>query len=136
MEVNHFTGNGLEYNHEKCERCLSKLFKDKACSIGVLNIVQVSDEELLKINQKHLNHDYYTGIITSRSGDGRSIEQGELYISYERATENKPEDPENELLRLIVHGSLHLTGMNDTTKNEREEMRVEENKYLEFHVEL
>lgn len=136
MEINHYVGSGLSYDQDKCETCLKKLLSDKGCRIDTLNIIQVTDEELLEINRKHLEHDYYTDIITFRSGDGERIEQGELYISYERARENNKFAPENELLRLIIHGTLHLAGMDDSTPDEKERMRIEEDRYIEFHVEL
>lgn len=136
MDINHFIGNGIAYNTSICDRVIEKIFSDKCQKVRVLNIVQVTDDELLDINKSHLNHDYYTDIITFRTDDGDDIEQGELYISYERALENEIGEEGSEIRRLIYHGCLHLTGMNDTTKRERELMRREEDRYLQFHVEL
>lgn len=135
MEINHFKGGGLGYDTEKCDTVIERIFRDRNQEVMVLNIVQVTDNELLAMNQKHLKHDYYTDIMTFRTDEDSCIELGELYISYERATENNGLDRESEILRLIFHGCLHLSGMNDSTTKERALMRVEENKYLAFHVE-
>lgn len=98
----------------------------------------VSDEDLLQINLKHLQHDYYTDIITFDYSE-KDLLAGELFISIDRVKENAtihnaPED--EELRRVIIHGHLHLAGHGDKTPAQQKKMREKENHYLAlFHVE-
>lgn len=135
MEINHFIGEGVQYNTDRCDVVVNRIFNDHEVVCGSLNLIQIDDEGLLEINRTHLNHDYYTDIITFRTDDGSSIESGELYMSYDRASENSPNNVEKEILRLIFHGCLHLCGWDDGTDEEKRKMREQEDKYLLFHVE-
>jgi rRNA maturation RNase YbeY len=93
---------------------------------------------LLDLNQRFLNHDTYTDIITFDYSENGSI-SGEIYISIERVRENAKEFSqrfEDELLRVMAHGLLHLLGYKDKTEKEIMEMRdKEEDKMKMFHVE-
>ncbi len=99
---------------------------------GDINLVFCSDEYLLEINKKHLGHDYYTDIITFDYSDENKV-SGDLFISIERVKDNskaqKTKEAE-ELLRIVVHGVLHLLGYKDKTPQEKEEMREKEDFYL------
>lgn len=108
---------------------------------GEVRIIFLSDEELLQINQQYLQHDYYTDIITFphvMANNGKI--DAELYISVDRVKENASENGvsrENELLRVIFHGILHLCGYDDETDRQKQIMREKENELLKkFHVEL
>jgi len=98
----------------------------------------MSDEELLKLNKEHLNHDTYTDIITY---DFRSygLEEANLCISYERIIDNAftfKVSKTNELCRVCVHGLLHLAGYDDKDEASKAEMRNQEQLALNrFHVE-
>ena len=98
----------------------------------------MSDEELLKLNKEHLNHDTYTDIITY---DFRSegLEEANLCISYERIMDNAftfKVSNTNELCRVCVHGLLHLAGYDDKNEASKAEMRNQEQLALNrFHVE-
>ena len=98
----------------------------------------MSDEELLKLNKKHLNHDAYTDIITyDFRNDG--IEEANLCISHQRvianATTFKVSNAE-ELRRVCVHGLLHLAGHDDKDEASKAQMRNQEQLALNrFHVE-
>ncbi|VAW17688.1 Metal-dependent hydrolase YbeY, involved in rRNA and/or ribosome maturation and assembly [hydrothermal vent metagenome] len=96
------------------------------------------DAYLLNINQKHLRHDTYTDIITFDYSEGKSI-AGDVFISIERIEENAKkfkEEFQNELLRVMAHGVLHLMGYSDKSKREIAVMRQkEEEKIKLFHVE-
>lgn len=92
-----------------------------------LNIIWCTDEYLLGINKEHLDHDYYTDIITFHYDD--DVIDGELYISIDRVKENAEvlEIPfKNELLRVVIHGVLHLCGYGDKTEEEINVMRSKE----------
>jgi rRNA maturation RNase YbeY len=115
---------------------------DKEYKINSIDYILVSDEELLKINQESLNHDYYTDIITFDYTDNNVLE-GEIYISVDRVKENSIKFKEMfhvELARVIFHGVLHMVGYKDKIKGDADKMRARENHYLKeylkkFHVE-
>ncbi|MDA0741052.1 MAG: rRNA maturation RNase YbeY [Bacteroidetes bacterium] len=93
-----------------------------------------SDEELLVINKKHLNHDYYTDIITFDYSRGNRI-SGELFISLDRVKDNAQAlgvSYSLELRRVVAHGILHLTGLKDKTEEEIKEMRHKEDEVLAY----
>ncbi len=101
-------------------------------SPGDINIIFCSDEHLLEMNRTHLNHDYYTDIITF---DFTVLDcvSGDLYISHERLQENSTTNKttlENETYRVIIHGVMHLCGYKDKTKMDIATMRSKEEKYL------
>ena len=90
-----------------------------------LNYVFCSDEYLLKLNQEHLNHDYFTDIITFDYCQNDVI-SGDLFISVDRTNENAKtfkKSESNELNRVIAHGLLHLLGFSDKTAEDIVEMR-------------
>ncbi len=96
-----------------------------------LNIIFCSDEYLLEINRQHLNHDYYTDVITFPHLE-RSL-CGDIYISTDRIAENAQKlgvSFDLELMRVMLHGALHLCGHTDTTPASRQKMRRLENHYL------
>ena len=100
--------------------------------------VFMSDEELWKLNVQHLDHDTYTDIITY---DFRSegLDEANLCVSIDRVVSNSKTfnvTVEDELLRVCVHGLLHLSGFGDKTENEALEMRRQEQLAIDrFHVE-
>ncbi len=105
-----------------------------AARLKKIDVYGVSDEELLLINNKHLQHDYYTDIITFDYSRGNRI-SGELYISLERVQENALAEGvtyESELLRVIAHGILHLIGFKDKTEQEEAVMRGKEDEVLAY----
>jgi len=121
------------------QRRLLKLFladiivKEKG-NIGNLSFVFCSDPFLLDINIKHLNHNYFTDIITFHFKNEESkLTDGEIYISIDRVTDNSNKYKttfEDELNRVIFHGVLHLCGYKDKSRAEKEQMRKKEDFYL------
>ncbi len=111
---------------------LTRIIGDHKFQLSQIEINLISDEELLKINIDSLNHNYYTDIITFDYRDGRII-SGDIYISIDRVKENAQEyktSAQDELLRVIIHGVLHLVGFKDKGKEEKTQMTQMENKYL------
>jgi probable rRNA maturation factor len=103
---------------------------------GSLNIILVSDVYLLEMNTRYLNHDFYTDIITFDYSNGEFLE-GDLYISVDRVLDNAGTFSTpflNELLRVLIHGVLHLCGYNDKSEAEQSLMRVKEEEYLRAYV--
>jgi probable rRNA maturation factor len=91
-----------------------------------------SDEELLQINQQYLQHNTYTDIITFDYNEKDYI-SGEIYISVERVKENAIKEKvlfEEELIRVIAHGLLHLCGYKDKSPSHKKAMRLAENKAI------
>lgn len=91
-----------------------------------------SDDHLLEINREHLNHDYYTDIITFPYQEGEVI-ASDLFISVDRIKDNAATlglTMEEEFRRVVVHGFLHLIGYDDKTPALKQEMRAAEDKYL------
>ncbi len=106
--------------------------------LGPISYVFCNDDYLVKINQKYLEHDTLTDIVTFNYCNGDII-SGDIFISIERVKENAIEykvSEENELRRVMAHGILHLLKYNDKVKEDQDIMRVKENeKMLLFHVE-
>ncbi len=102
---------------------------------GDINIIITSDAFLLKINNQYLKRNYFTDIITFDYCDGNNI-SGDIYLSIERTRENARSlniSGREELLRVIIHGILHLTGYNDHTEKEKKLMTDKENQYLDLY---
>ncbi len=94
----------------------------------------VSDEDLLKINQQFLNHDYYTDIITFDYSENKNL-SGEIFISIDRVKENAnihKVSVQEEFLRVMVHGILHLCGYKDKSAIQKKVMREKENHYIQL----
>lgn len=117
---------------------ISRVLASENAEPGNLTFVFCDDDYLLNINQRFLNHDDYTDIITFDYSED-SIISGDIFISLERVRENAgrfKQSFKKELLRVMAHGLLHLLGYNDKTINEVEVMRCkEEDKIRMFHVE-
>ena len=100
--------------------------------VGEIAYIFCSDEKILEVNRQYLEHDYYTDIITFDYTEGNRI-SGDLFISLDTVRTNAEQfdQPyERELHRVIIHGVLHLCGINDKGPGEREIMEAEENKAL------
>ncbi len=100
--------------------------------IGNISIVFCSDNYVLDINQKYLQHDYFTDIITFDYCEGDRL-SGDLFISVDSVRENSVEfgtEFKDELNRVIIHGLLHLVGYDDHTEKDIKLMRSKENYYL------
>ena len=116
------------------KKFIIQLFIKEKKSLQSIDIIFCSDEYLLEINKQHLQHDFYTDIITfdlSESSANPII--GELYISIDRVKDNaalRDEKFSTELLRVIFHGLLHLCGFKDKTKSDIKTMRQKEDEYL------
>lgn len=100
--------------------------------VGEIAYIFVDDEEILRVNREYLQHDYYTDIITFDYTEGDTI-SGDLFISLHTVRTNAEQFDkpyEEELHRVIIHGILHLCGINDKGPGERELMEAAEDKAL------
>lgn len=99
---------------------------------GNITYIFVDDEKILEVNREFLQHDYYTDIITFDYTEGKKI-SGDLFISLDTVRSNAElvgATYDEELHRVIIHGVLHLCGINDKGPGEREIMEAEEDKAL------
>ncbi len=112
---------------------ISNSISEENLKLGILNYEFLTDEELLKMNIEYLQHETYTDIITFDNSNNKSIISGDIFISIDRVKENSifiGQTFERELLRVIIHGILHLCGYGDKTEEEKLLMRQKEDYYL------
>ena len=101
-------------------------------TLGAISVVFCSDAALLEINRRYQQHDYMTDIITFDYSEGTTI-SGDLMISIDTVRSNAEifhVSFEEEIMRVIIHGILHLCGYGDKTPAEEQRMRALENRYL------
>lgn len=106
--------------------------------LGAVNVIFCSDNYILDINQRYLQHDYFTDIITFDYCEGNVL-SGDLFISVDSVRENAlfyGTEFEDELNRVIVHGVLHLIGYDDHSEDDIAIMRSKENYYLDLRKSL
>ena len=106
--------------------------------LGDIGYMFVDDEKILEVNRQYLGHDYYTDIITFDYCEGDVI-SGDLFISLDTVRTNAEQvgaTYEEELHRVIIHGILHLCGINDKGPGEREIMEAAEDKALALRSSL
>jgi len=137
----------IEFNYEidfkltdekKHSDWIRRVIISEGYEILQLDYIFCSDEYLLEKNQQFLNHDTYTDIITFDYSEGKSL-AGDIFISIDRLKENSDKYNvrfENELLRVMAHGVLHLMGFKDKLEDESALMKEKENEKIQlFHVE-
>lgn len=101
-------------------------------NIGAINIIFCSDNYILDVNMKYLQHDYFTDIITFDYCEKNTL-NGDLFISIDTVRDNSSfygTEFKDELDRVIVHGLLHLIGYDDHSEEEQKQMRAKEDYYL------
>lgn len=101
--------------------------------VGEIGYLFVDDEKILEVNREYLSHDYYTDIITFDYCEGSRL-NGDLVISLDTVRSNAElfgRAYDEELHRVIIHGVLHLCGINDKGPGEREIMEAAENQALQ-----
>lgn len=110
---------------------ISEIVKLYGKSIGNINYIFCDDEYILKINMEYLKHNYSTDIITFDNSENNKI-SGDIYISLETVAENAKEykTEVTEIYRVIIHGILHLVGLNDKSSEEFDNMKRAENDAL------
>src|SRR5204863_60432 len=121
-------------NKRKIQSFIKQIFAKENMPFSRLDYVFSSDEFLLQINRAHLKHDFYTDIITFDLAEpGDNVITGEIYISVDRVGENAAsfKTPfEEEMLRVLFHGALHLCGYKDKKKEDIALMRKKEDAYI------
>ncbi|MDD6000679.1 MAG: rRNA maturation RNase YbeY [Bacteroidales bacterium] len=123
---------------EKVENWIIKTIETEKCFTGNVTYIFCSDSYLLDVNRKYLNHDYFTDVITFDYVKNSKI-SGDIFISIDRITEDAKifnVSRENELLRVMIHGVLHLIGYDDQTDEQEEEIHKKEDFYLNIYNSL
>jgi rRNA maturation RNase YbeY len=132
MILFHSETNFTLTDQETYSSWISSAVSEMQKEVGAINYIFCDDAYLLKINQKHLKHNTLTDIISFDYSENDKL-AGDIYISTERVAENAAKYKvsfANELQRVLIHGILHFVGFNDKTKEEKIEMREQENYYL------
>ncbi|MBR3871286.1 MAG: rRNA maturation RNase YbeY [Paludibacteraceae bacterium] len=123
-----------------CTRRTSKWVKEVAEKhgkiVGEIAYIFCSDEYIIDVNRKFLNHDYYTDVITFDYSEGNKI-SGDIFISLDTVKTNADtfnQDYYNELERIIIHGILHLCGFKDKDPKDKEEMTFQEDEAIKLLI--
>jgi probable rRNA maturation factor len=107
-------------NQAQIARWIQEIAAHYEKKVGEINYIFCSDDQILYLNNNHLHHDYYTDIITFDYSDNQRI-SGDIYIGLETVFSNASTmglNSSSELLRIIIHGILHLCGFKDKTPEE------------------
>lgn len=119
-------------NRRKVINLIEKVIIEENIPLDDLNFVLTDDESILGINNEFLKHNYFTDVIAFRYVENARI-NGEVYISMDRVRENAHNykvSLKSEILRVMVHGTLHICGYDDLTEIERGIMREKEDYWI------
>lgn len=120
------------FNLALVERWIEQVALNHNRMLGPLTYVFCNDDKIIEVNREFLQHDYYTDIITFDYSRSRMV-SGDMFISLDTVASNAAMagcDYERELMRVVVHGVLHLCGINDKGPGEREIMEAHEDEAL------
>ena len=140
MRISYYT-DGVEMpdiNQPIINKWIEKIADYYGKKCGEIAYIFCNDPKIIEVNRQYLQHDYYTDIITFDYTHGSRI-SGDLFISLDTVESNSVEQNttyESELHRVIIHGILHLCGINDKGPGEREQMGAAENHALSILNEL
>ena len=129
-----FVFKGKQFNN----KWLRMVAESEIKRIGDISIIFCSDNYILDVNMKYLQHDYFTDVITFDYCEGDKL-SGDLFISVDTVRENAKlynTDFNDELNRVIVHGILHLIGYDDHSQKDKQLIRKKEDYYLSFREAL
>ena len=130
--INFFIEANFNLNSKKhIKKLIDFILIKENVKIKYINFIFCDDNFLLKINNKFLGHDFYTDVISFNYSSNQI--EGEIYISISRVLDNAityNTDENVELVRVIVHGLLHLCGYNDKNHEEKKSMKLKEDEYM------
>lgn len=134
----HFYNEGTDYmpkGRVKLNQWVRQTIHNEGFRVGEIGYIFCSSEYHIDINRQYLGHDYHTDVITFDYSDleGRKVVSGDIFIDPETVADNADllgTNPEEEQLRVIIHGILHLCGYKDKSDSEAAQMRAKEDFYL------
>lgn len=133
-EIN-FISQGVampDFNQDTVREWINRVARSFDKNVGALTYIFCNDDKILEVNRQYLHHDYFTDIITFDYSTRRRI-SGDMFISLDTIATNAVQfgrTYNEELMRVIIHGVLHLVGINDKGEGEREIMEYHENEAL------
>lgn len=122
------------FERKKLKSAVACLIHENKMEVGNIDVIFCSDDELLEMNKKYLQHDYYTDVITFDYSEGKNI-SGDIFMSIDRIRENAMREKisvQNEIRRIVGHGVLHLIGFKDKILSDKRIMTLQENVFLKF----
>lgn len=120
-------------NPIKTKRWIKGVIERAGAKLNEINYIFCSDEYLLDINKEHLDHDYFTDIITFDNSEEEGEIEADIFISIDRVKENAENENksfDDEMRRVLVHGVLHLLGFEDSTVELKNKMHEKEDENL------
>lgn len=138
IEIFNESGEEVLLHQQQAELVLKILSEKEQASFAFVEVVYVTEDEIVRINKEHLDRDYITDIISFRYDEGqeqstKSDIEGTLFCCAPRIKEQAAEfneTQEREFQRILIHGLLHLIGYMDSSKEEKRKMTALENTYL------
>lgn len=130
-----YTTDGVEmpsFDTQRIENWIVSVARGFGKTVGAVTYIFCNDDKILEVNRKYINHDYYTDVITFDYSRPMRI-SGDVFISLDTVRSNAillGKTYDNELMRVIIHGILHLCGVNDKGPGEREIMERHEDEAL------
>ena len=124
-------------DQEKIVDAVIRTLESEKKEAGNINFIYCSDDYLIDMNRKYLDHDFFTDIITFDYSEGKIV-SGDIFMSRDRIEENAKkfgEKDENEFIRVCGHGIHHLLGQGDGNEKEKEEMRKKEESFIKLATE-
>lgn len=129
-------GNESEVvSSETARAAMSSVLDGENKEYKSISVILVSDDEIQEVNKKYLGHDYATDVVTFPLHEDREPIEGEIYISLQTTERNSKEynnSHSREIIRVVIHGVLHLAGYDDSTPESREVMKKKEDRYLDL----
>ena len=126
--------NKLKLSNNLIEKIIFNIISNESKYNSInISIIIVNDEYLKTLKIKYFNMDIFTDVITFNLSDDDKYLDAEIYISWDRVSENAKkykQEINNEMKRVIIHGCLHLAGINDSTEKEKIYMRTKEQEYI------
>jgi probable rRNA maturation factor len=132
----HFFSQSLNISlkdRKKFKSFVDYILKNEGKSLNLINFIFCTDEELRKLNNDFLKHDYYTDILTFDLSENKKDVTADIFISIDRTRDNAKSFSvsfSQELHRVMIHGVLHLCGYKDKKSSDIKKIRAKENWYL------
>ena len=121
-----------QFNQAAVKQWIEQVARTHQKNVGRLTYIFCDDDYILETNRKYLGHDYFTDVITFDYSNRHRI-SGDMVISLDTVKTNSEQFAHSyreELMRVVIHGVLHLCGINDKCPGEREIMEAHENASL------